>query len=150
VLADGRLQQCDAPRVLYERPANTFVAGFIGSPAMNLCRVPCANGSVSFGGVTVELPPQARADGRAELVLGLRPESLELAGEGIPVEVEVVEELGADAFVFGAAEVAGARTRLVARVDTKSAPARGARVAFRPRAAETHVFDPESGVRLGA
>ena len=57
VLQDGRLQQCDAPRALYERPANTFVAGFIGSPAMNLCEIPVgANGSVSFGGEIVQLP----------------------------------------------------------------------------------------------
>jgi multiple sugar transport system ATP-binding protein len=135
--------------VLYERPVNTFVAGFIGSPAMNLCRVPCSNGAVSLGGVLLELPRQVRVDGRSELVLGLRPESLELAGNGIPVEVEVVEELGVDAFVFGAAEVAGSATRLVARVDAKSAPARGARVAFRPRASETYVFDAATGARLG-
>ena len=54
VLKDGRLQQCDAPRALYDRPANSFVAGFIGSPAMNLCTVPCgSNGAVSLGGTVV-------------------------------------------------------------------------------------------------
>src|SRR5881409_3675508 len=57
VLKDGKLQQCDAPRVLYTNPVNTFVAGFIGSPAMNLCAVPLSNGSVSFGGVSVPVPP---------------------------------------------------------------------------------------------
>src|SRR5205085_7606502 len=59
VLKDGRLQQFDAPRVLYNEPANTFVAGFIGSPSMNLCTLPVANGCVSFGGVEVAAPPAA-------------------------------------------------------------------------------------------
>src|SRR4051812_5422259 len=56
VLSDGQLQQCDAPRALYARPANMFVAGFIGSPAMNLCTVPCTNGSVQLGGVAFDVP----------------------------------------------------------------------------------------------
>src|SRR6185295_1559305 len=76
VLKDARLQQCDAPRALYERPVNTFVAGFIGSPAMNLCTVPCENGSLLFGGVTVPVPAGSAT---GEVVVGLRPESLELA-----------------------------------------------------------------------
>src|SRR5206468_3785762 len=84
VLKDGVLQQCDAPRLLYERPANTFVAGFIGSPAMNLLTVPLgANGCVSLGGVDVELSDAARsaatAGGWSEIVVGVRPESFELA-----------------------------------------------------------------------
>ncbi len=81
---------------------------------------------------------------RREVVVGLRPESLELARDGIPAEVEVVEELGADSYVFAAAEVG----KLVARVETKQAPERGARIAFRPRAGEAHLFDPVTGARL--
>ncbi len=141
VLGDGRLQQCDTPRELYERPANTFVAGFIGSPSMNLCTVSCANGSVQLGGVDV--PVTVRGHG-PRVVIGLRPESLELASDGIPAEVEVVEELGADSYVFAAAEVG----RLVARCETKHAPERGARVRLRPKTGEAHLFDPESGARL--
>ena len=141
VLGDGRLQQCDTPRELYERPANTFVAGFIGSPSMNLCTVACTNGSVQLGGVDVSVAVRGHG---AEVVLGLRPESIELASDGIPAEVEVVEELGADSYVFAAAEVG----RLVARCETKHAPARGERVHLRPRTGEAHLFDPESGVRL--
>src|ERR687887_1415206 len=130
VLHEGRLQQVGPPRELYERPANTFVAGFIGSPSMNLCTLPVANGAVSLGGVSVPLP--RAANGRTSVVVGLRPESLELAAEGVPARVEVVEEFGADAYVFCAAEVGGAETRLVARSDARRAPARGARVALRP------------------
>jgi multiple sugar transport system ATP-binding protein len=141
VLSDGRLQQCDTPRELYARPANVFVAGFIGSPAMNLCYAPCDNGSVHLGGVSFSVP---RDSGCADVVVGLRPESLDLAGEGIPAEVEVVEEIGADSYVFAAADIG----KLVARVDTRVAPERGERIALRPRPDEAHLFDPTSGVRL--
>jgi multiple sugar transport system ATP-binding protein len=147
VLEDARLQQCDTPRALYERPVNTFVAGFIGSPSMNLCTVPVASGGVALGGVGVPLP--AAANGRPRVVVGLRPESLELAPDGLAARVEVVEEFGADAYVFCAAEVAGEEVRLVARHDARRAPERGERVALRPRAEEAHLFDPETDERLG-
>src|SRR3954447_2941700 len=82
VLREGRLQQVDVPRSLYDRPANTFVAGFIGSPSMNLCRVPVGDdGCARLDGVRVSLP-DAVPDGLSEVVLGLRPESLELVGDG--------------------------------------------------------------------
>ena len=154
VLRDGRLQQCDTPRVLYDRPANTFVAGFIGSPAMNLLTLPLgADSSVSLGGVAVLLPDEVRAAAAAggwnELVLGVRPESLVLADEGIPARVEVVEEVGADAHVFCAAQIEGREEKLVARATAKQAPTRGARVALRPVAGEAHLFDPVGGARLG-
>ncbi|MGZ4400786.1 MAG: ABC transporter ATP-binding protein, partial [Gaiellaceae bacterium] len=88
VLNDGRLQQCAAPRELYERPANTFVAGFIGSPAMNLLSLALADdGFVAFGGERIPLPAgvaeSCRASGSTRIVVGLRPESLELAPEGL-------------------------------------------------------------------
>jgi multiple sugar transport system ATP-binding protein len=155
VLHDGKLQQCDTPRVLYDRPANTFVAGFVGSPAMNLLRVPLgANGSMALGGVHVTLPDAVRAaaasSGWSDLVVGVRPESLELAAEGIPAQVEVVEEVGADAYVFCAAQVGGTDTRLVARAGAKRAPGRGERVALRPVPEEAHLFDPVEGQRLGS
>jgi multiple sugar transport system ATP-binding protein len=82
------------------------------------------------------------------LVVGLRPESLELASDGLPAHVEVVEELGADSYVFCTAEIAGEQTRLVARVETRRAPERGTDVTLRPRPDEAHLFDPESGERL--
>ncbi len=141
VLADGRLQQCDTPRVLYERPANVFVAGFIGSPAMNLLRAQCVEGSVALGGAEVAVPEGTQA---GEVVVGLRPESLELTDDGIPCEVEVVEEIGPDAYVFAAADVG----KLVARVDARRAPERGARITLRPNGDEAHLFDPATGDRL--
>jgi multiple sugar transport system ATP-binding protein len=144
VMDEGRLQQLGPPRELYDRPANTFVAGFIGSPSMNLCTLPVENGSVSLGGTRV----QVGENGRGELVLGFRPESLELASEGLPAEVEVVEEIGADAYVFCVAQLPGGETKLVARTGTRSAPARGARVVLRPKADEAHIFDSVTGERL--
>jgi multiple sugar transport system ATP-binding protein len=144
VLKDGLLQQCDAPRMLYERPVNTFVAGFIGSPSMNLCTIPLTNGAVSLGGVAIPIPKRPE---RGEVVVGFRPESLELAGDGVPARVEVVEEVGADAYVFCASETVG---KLVARTEARRAPERGENVTLRPRADEAHVFDPDTGARLDA
>ena len=149
VLKDGRLQQCEAPRTLYERPANTFVAGFIGSPAMNLCELPLgANGSVPFGGESVAVPASAAGAGWGRIVLGLRPESLELATEGLPARVAVVEEIGADSYVFCVADVGGEEVKFVARCEARLSPERDARVNLRPRAHEAHVFNPETGERL--
>jgi multiple sugar transport system ATP-binding protein len=151
VLHEGRLQQVGPPRVLYERPVNVFVAGFIGSPAMNLCTVPvAANGAASFGGVHVPVPGGAGANGRTTLVVGVRPESLEVAAEGIPAKVDVVEDVGADAFVFCSAQLSGETTKLVARTEVRKAPKQGEQVALRPRAEEAHLFDAVSGERLVA
>jgi multiple sugar transport system ATP-binding protein len=149
VLAGGKLQQCAAPRELYARPVNTFVAGFIGSPAMNLCVIPVgANGAVSFGGVSIELPSEAAGGGWPSVVVGLRPECLELAADGVPATVQVVEELGADAYVFCTAEVGGFETKLVARSDARHVPGQGERVHLRPQAGEAHLFHPESQERV--
>jgi multiple sugar transport system ATP-binding protein len=149
VLKDGRLQQCDTPRVLYERPANAFVAGFIGSPSMNLCTVPLGgNGIITLGGTSIPVAGANGAD-RGSVVVGLRPEALELATEGMAAQVDAIEELGADVYLFCTADVGGAPTKLVARVDARRRPDRGERVALRPRAEEAHLFDALSGDRLG-
>jgi multiple sugar transport system ATP-binding protein len=150
VLQEGQLQQCGPPRFLYERPTNIFVAGFIGSPSMNLCTVHLKNGAASFGGVDVPLPPGVTPNGRTDLVLGVRPESLEVATEGVRARVDVVEDVGADAFVFCTADVDGESTRLVARTEVRKAPHQGDNVALRPRAEDAHLFDLATGERLGA
>jgi multiple sugar transport system ATP-binding protein len=96
------------------------------------------------------VPPSlaAAASARGRLVLGLRPESLELAADGLPAQVEVVEEIGADAYVFCVSEIAGETTKLVARTETRHAPERGSRVSLRPRPGEAHLFDDDGGERL--
>ena len=150
VLQGGRLQQCDTPRALYDRPVNTFVAGFIGSPSMNLCAASCAaDGGVEIGGVAATLADASlRPEAGRRVIVGLRPEALELAADGIAGQVEVVEELGPDAYVFCSAEVGGEPVRLVARVDARRPPARGEQVSLRPREGEAHLFDADSGERL--
>ena len=154
VLRDGRLQQCAPPKELYDRPANAFVAGFIGSPAMSLLEVPLGgNGSIDVAGVPVPCPADvsaaATARGLDRVVVGLRPEALRLASSGIAARVEAVEVLGADAYVFCTAEVAGAETRLATRVESNDAPARGDSVRLAPRG-QAHLFDPVNGERLGS
>jgi multiple sugar transport system ATP-binding protein len=131
VLNEGELQQVGPPRELYERPANLFVAGFIGSPAMNLV-------------------PAHLLNGRSGGILGFRPEHVDVngQGDGIPARVEVVEDIGADAYVFCSADLGGEQRRLVARTEVRDAPKQGERVTLRPRAEEAHLFDPESGERL--
>jgi multiple sugar transport system ATP-binding protein len=149
VLKDARLQQCGTPRALFDRPVNTFVAGFVGSPAMNLCRMPVRDGAVAFGSVPVHLPPGV--NGRDEVIVGVRPEALELAADGLAGTVEVVEELGADAYVFCSAELPGGPARLVARVEARRAPARGEGVRLRPSGEHApHVFDATTGERVEA
>src|SRR5699024_2397438 len=108
VLRDGVLQQCAPPRELYNRPVNEFVAGFIGSPAMNLARLPVVEGGLRLGGAIVPVPREAADRSGGEMVLGVRPEQFvtvgaEGAGDRIAVElaVDVVEELGADAYMYG-------------------------------------------------
>jgi multiple sugar transport system ATP-binding protein len=152
VLKDARLQQCDTPRALFDRPANTFVAGFVGSPSMNLCRVQCnENGSISFGGVEIERPAALNGGANVRAVIvGVRPEAMEVGSAGLDASVEAVEELGSDAYIFCSAQLADGPARLVARVDARRAPARGARVSLRPSPEhEPHIFDAETGDRIG-
>ena len=108
VLKDARLQQVDTPRNLYERPANVFVAGFIGSPAMNLRPAALTPEGARLGDTVIPLPGPALEAARAaggEITLGIRPESAELTAPGtaggIPLTVALVEELGSDAYVYG-------------------------------------------------
>jgi multiple sugar transport system ATP-binding protein len=118
VLAGGKLQQCASPRELYDNPVNQFVAGFIGSPAMNLLTVPLTDGGARLAGTTIPLPARPPA-GLTEVVIGIRPEHLRLTtadnpgnpgnqpallantGQGslITGSVILVEELGADALL---------------------------------------------------
>jgi multiple sugar transport system ATP-binding protein len=151
VLDGGRLQQCATPRELYEHPVNLFVAGFIGSPAMNL--LPAAiEGSARHARLgPVEVPLGAAASMlNGEVVIGVRPESFELAADGIPARVDVVEELGSEAYAFCRAELHGGEQRVIARVDARRPPGLQERIALRPRAEEVHLFDPRSGARIDA
>jgi multiple sugar transport system ATP-binding protein len=161
VLADGQLQQCATPRELYDNPVNQFVAGFIGSPAMNLQAAPLTEDGARLAGGTLPLPAAVRAAaaeaGLSELVIGIRPEHLHLAdglaeGDGaggagvLSGEVILVEELGADALLH--VRPAGGGDPMVARAEGRTSPVPGQRVTFRVRPDDVFAFHPGTGARL--
>ena len=154
VLRDGKLQQVDSPRELYARPANRFVAGFIGSPAMNIVDVSSDGSSLLIAGAEVPISDDVRRDldkaGAGMYAVGVRPEHL-LArppGEGvISGEVAVVEELGSEAFVHVRAKLGEESHLLVVRAPGETAMRRGDNVSI-SFDGPSHVFTAE-GVRLG-
>ena len=152
VLKDGLLMQVDTPRNLYDKPKNVFVAGFIGSPAMNLLELPVVDGGVQFGGTVYPVPRNVLEEAHGQTVtVGSRPEDLETApeGEGLQVEVDVVEELGADAYVYGHSTLDGKSHDIVARVDGRRPPMKGESIWVRPQSGHVHLFDTKTGLRLG-
>jgi multiple sugar transport system ATP-binding protein len=149
VLKDGLLMQCDTPRGMYEHPNNVFVAGFIGSPAMNLLDLSQTEGGLQFGDTVWPLERDVAAAGGKEITLGVRPEDLELSEHGISVTVEMVEELGADAYVFATVDGRDDEMLITARVDGRRPPKKGESVNFTPKEGHVHLFHAESGDRLG-
>jgi multiple sugar transport system ATP-binding protein len=141
VLRDGVLQQCARPRELYRSPVNTFVAEFIGSPAMNLFNLPVVDHCVLLGDWSINLPREITgvAD---QLVVGIRPEHFEIGSRGIGMQIDVVEELGADAYLYG--RVTGPDDAfgqpIVARADGRDPPSRGSRVRLHPQPGHLHYF----------
>ena len=151
VLKGGVLQQCASPRELYRRPANVFVAGFMGSPSMNLFTVPVTDGGVQIGDQLVPVPRDVlTAAGGREVIFGIRPEHVEIADSGgLKLEIDVVEELGSEAFVFGRTTVSGRTENLVARVDWRNPPEKGQVVHVRVDEAHAHLFATDAaGERL--
>jgi multiple sugar transport system ATP-binding protein len=154
VLKDGVLQQVAPPREMYERPANAFVAGFIGSPAMNLFPAACTETGVKVGTALIPVRRTVGPASRSGLVTaGFRPESLQVVGpgQGFEVTVNVVEELGSDAFVYASFEGGDAVATghdLVVRIDPRSVPAKGETLHLQVREDELHLFDIDSGARL--
>jgi multiple sugar transport system ATP-binding protein len=150
VLKDGVLQQVDTPRALYETPANVFVAGFIGSPAMNLMTLKISAGGVKFGNTTLKINDSVLAKTKEKsITVGLRPEDLVVSkSDGIQVEIDVIEELGADAFLYGSAVIEGKKTDVIARIGSVSSLRSGDKVYLKPQGGITHLFDVATGLRL--
>ena len=150
VLKDGLLQQVATPRELYENPTNVFVAGFIGSPAMNLLQLPIVDGGVQFGNTVLPVAANILAKTKAKsITVGIRPEGLHVsANEGIEVDVDVVEELGADGFLYGRSHLDGAEQEITARVDGRVHPHKGDKVFLKAEGGIIHLFDVETGERL--
>ena len=149
VLNFGVLQQCDTPKRLYDEPANTFVAGFIGSPAMNLVECVVEDGGVAIAGLPVPLPDTVESSlvRGSTVTVGVRPEHLRLADHGLSGLVQVVEELGSEAFVRVATTHQGQDLRLFVRTEGGTSVHRGdtVHVAYD---GPVHVFGPD-GLRLG-
>jgi multiple sugar transport system ATP-binding protein len=149
VLSAGLLQQVDTPRRMYDHPDNIFVAGFIGSPAMNLLETQAVDGGVTLGESVFPVPREVLSQSKSgNITLGVRPEDLELSDTGIPVIVELVEELGADANVHGSLRSSETDNPVVARVDGRKPPEKGETVHFTPKQGHVHLFDTETGLRL--
>jgi len=145
VMRDGVLQQVAPPREIYDRPANLYVAGFIGSPTMNFIPVSIDGRRARAAGFEVELP---KAPGVATATLGIRPEALvESPVEGksvLELTVEVVEVLGSDQYLYGTA----GPDPLTARVDPRLKVEAGDRVRLGVDAGRLHLFHPETEVNL--
>jgi len=148
VMHDGRVEQIGSPLALYDRPANQFVAGFIGSPAMNFLEGTVRAGGAAHvqtaAGSRLPLPAAAgAAEGRA-VVYGIRPEHLDLADDGFDAEVIVIEPTGSETQLY--ARVGEQEIVAVFRERHEFAP--GQRIRLRPRAAAAHVFDASTGMRI--
>jgi len=153
VLHEGVLQQCDKPPVLFDRPANAFVAGFIGSPAMNLMSAAVGDGSAHLGAISVPLTPAQQAVLRGgDVIVGIRPEGFALGPPdqgGLPGLVVLVEELGADAFVYVNVDLPGGPALLTVRTVGRAARAPDSRVSLVPsEGAIIHLFSAATGERL--
>jgi multiple sugar transport system ATP-binding protein len=152
VLKDGLLQQVDTPRNLYDNPANAFVAGFIGSPAMNLLNAPIVGGKAMLGNLGIAVPAAAGN----EITVGVRPEGFTPASDGFHVLVEVVEELGSDAFVYGKpadtnvkfANASDEGAQIIVRWDPKNPPKPGETISVTANPNAVHLFNSTTGERI--
>src|SRR5581483_1629233 len=165
VLDRGVVQQVDTPDALYNRPANTFVATFIGSPQMNFMRGTVAGGELAVGPYRLPLPGRAAAGGASgEVLVGLRPEHFAIADDraaaALPAVVDITEQLGPETLVYfridglEAEPIPGAEEQLggalVARLDPRAQASPGQRVAMAIDLGRAHFFDPASGRALRA
>jgi multiple sugar transport system ATP-binding protein len=151
VMKLGVLQQVDTPLNLYDRPANLFVAGFIGSPQMNLMEGTAVEGQAKIGDYLVPVDPAAESKMKGNITVGVRPEAWRLVSEnegGLPVKVTVVEELGADAFVYGTSGVEGTPHDIIVRINGRQSVRKGDTIHVTTDPKQVHVFDTESGERL--
>ena len=168
VLKDGVLQQVGTPREMYDKPANEFVAGFIGSPAMNLGRFEVKGDVATLGSAKIKLSRATldalKPEDNDKVVIGFRPESLDVVTASdelsIPVRLSFVEELGSDAYIYG--ELVGSEgseaklgsgedsSQIIVRVPPRTAPEPGETVYVRIRPGQEHIFSASTGERLPA
>ncbi|MCB1467025.1 MAG: sn-glycerol-3-phosphate ABC transporter ATP-binding protein UgpC [Rhizobiaceae bacterium] len=144
VMQGGRIEQIGAPLELFDRPANIFVAGFIGSPSMNMLKGVVKQGRVEVGGRVLPHPEDARVAEGQQVIYGIRPEHLDIASDGIPATISVIEPTGSETMVFlrfGEQEVTALFRE---RHDFRP----GDVLDLKPRADAVHLFDAATGQRL--
>jgi multiple sugar transport system ATP-binding protein len=145
VMHDGIIEQIGTPLELYDSPRNLFVAGFIGSPAMNFLKGAAkGDGSIDVGGTRLPVAGKhSVADGQP-VVYGIRPEHLELANDGFPAKIAVIEPTGSETMVV----VRMGEEEVVALFRERHQFAPGQTVHLRPRIEQVHLFDSQSGQRV--
>ena len=151
VMKLGEIQQVDTPLNLYDKPQNLFVAGFIGSPQMNLMEGTADNGEVRLGKYHVPVDKTAERKMHGKVTVGVRPENWRIVSDsdqGLPVTVTVVEELGADSFVYGNCDVEGTPGNVIVRVSGRKHPQKGDTLFVTTDPHHVHVFDTDTGERL--
>jgi multiple sugar transport system ATP-binding protein len=152
VMSKGHLMQVDTPLKLYDKPTNLFVAGFIGSPQMNLMEGRSVGGNVQLGNYTVPVDPTAAKRMDGNVTVGVRPENWrvlsEQGDEGFPIKITVVEQLGADNYVYGTSDVEGTPSTIIVRMSGRATAHKGETLRVTTDPEHVHVFDTESGERL--
>jgi multiple sugar transport system ATP-binding protein len=154
VMKDGYLQQVDTPLKLYDKPINLFVAGFIGSPQMNLLEATAKDGQAQIGEYLVpvdEASSKQLGPQHTNITVGVRPEAWRIVSQGeggLPVRVTVIEELGADAYVYGTSGVEGTPNNIIVRTSGRQSPQKGETLYVTTDPRDVHVFDTDTGERL--
>ena len=147
----GELQQVDSPLGLYDHPDNLFVAGFIGSPQMNLMQAVAADGKAKIGDYLVPVDPASQKKMSGKITVGVRPEAWRVVSDGdggLPITVTVVEDLSADSFVHGSCKVEGTPSTVIVRVSERGTIHKGDVIHVTTDPRNVHVFDTDSGQRL--
>jgi multiple sugar transport system ATP-binding protein len=151
VMDDGVLQQVGTPLSLYDRPVNLFVAGFIGSPQMNLIEAKANGGQAKIGDYSVPVDPAAARKMHGDITVGIRPEAWRVVGsteDGLPVRVDVVEDLGSEAFIYGTSDIEGTPRNITIRAGGRNHPHKGETMYVTTDPRNLHVFDTATGNRL--
>ncbi|KUM28150.1 sugar ABC transporter ATP-binding protein [Mesorhizobium loti] len=147
VMRDGRIEQVGAPLELFDRPANLFVAGFIGSPAMNLLKGTVKKGEkpvIDIADSAFPMPINGSAEDGQAVVYGVRPEHLEIHPDGVASTISVVEPTGSETLVF----VRFGEGEMVALFRERHDFKPGDTLKLRPRLDHVHLFDAGTGKRL--